>query len=150
MDTISNVMTHDHKRCDLLFSDTENRVADGAWQEAEHYFQMFSRAMEQHFSHEENTLFPAFENATGNTSGPTMMMRHEHQQMRELLLAMLASLQAKNRERYLGLAETLLIFMQQHNMKEEQILYPMIDNACADQAQALITDFPPGVSSDAA
>ncbi|HEX5637924.1 MAG TPA: hypothetical protein VFY78_12600, partial [Gammaproteobacteria bacterium] len=28
---------------------------------------------------------------------------------------------------FLGVAESLFIFMQQHNMKEENVLYPMMD-----------------------
>ncbi|TRZ68118.1 MAG: hemerythrin domain-containing protein, partial [Rhodocyclaceae bacterium] len=34
-------------------------------------------------------------------------------------------------------AETLLILMQQHNMKEENILYPMCDQALAAQVEQL-------------
>ena len=79
-----------------------------------------------------------------------MMMRQEHQDMREFMAAMNKAVKDKNSDRYLGLAETLLIFMQQHNMKEEQILYPMIDSNCAQQADALMKDFKPASNSDAA
>ncbi len=36
--------------------------------------------------------------------------------------------------RFLDLSETLMVLIQQHNMKEEQILYPMADNAIPDSA----------------
>ena len=32
---------------------------------------------------------------------------------------------------YLGCIETMLVLMQQHNMKEEHILYPMCERALA-------------------
>jgi DUF438 domain-containing protein len=63
------------------------------------------------------------------TSGPTEVMRGEHRQMRDLLAQMRASLANRDSDDFGGNAETLLIMMQQHNMKEENILYPMCDNA---------------------
>ena len=39
---------------------------------------------------------------------------------------------------YGGLSETLLIVMQQHNLKEEQMLYPIADHFLASQREALI------------
>ena len=39
---------------------------------------------------------------------------------------------------YFGIAETLLIMMQQHNMKEENILYPMCDQHLAEEAEELV------------
>jgi len=37
---------------------------------------------------EEEVLFPAFETRTGNTMGPTYVMRTEHEQIRALLQVM--------------------------------------------------------------
>ena len=94
--------------------------------------------MEQHFVAEEAILFPAFEAKTGMTRGPTEVMRVEHAQMRELLSAALQSLHDKDSDDYAGNAETLLIMVQQHNMKEEHVLYPMCDEHLKDQADALL------------
>jgi hemerythrin-like domain-containing protein len=63
------------------------------------------------------------------TSGPTEVMRGEHRQMRDLLGQMKGALASKDSDAFGGAADTLLILMQQHNMKEENILYPMCDNA---------------------
>jgi len=41
---------------------------------------------------------------------------------------------------YAGTAETLLIIMQQHNVKEENVLYPMCDQRLADQLEALLPE----------
>ena len=87
--------------------------------------------MLHHFEVEENVLFPAFEQATGMTMGPTAMMRAEHAQMRDLLHNMAAVIAAGRRDDYLGMSETLLLYMQQHNLKEENVLYPMSDQLLA-------------------
>ena len=47
--------------------------------------------------------------------------------MRDLLARMSAAVEYQDQDEYLGCSETLLIMMQQHNAKEEQMLYPMAD-----------------------
>jgi len=44
----------------------------------------------------------------------------------------------KDSDSFLGDADTLLIIMQQHNMKEEQMLYQMADQALAGELDELI------------
>jgi DUF438 domain-containing protein len=93
--------------------------------------------MERHFSREEEVLFPAFEHRSGG-GGPSTVMRMEHAQMRALFQEMGDALAAGEGNRYLGLGETLLVMMQQHNLKEEQILYSMTDRLLADTAPDLV------------
>jgi hemerythrin-like domain-containing protein len=87
--------------------------------------------MRRHFSREEEVLFPAFEAATGMTSGPTAVMRMEHRQIEQLMASLQEALDRRDRDEYLGVSETLLMLMQQHNAKEENILYPMADRSLA-------------------
>jgi iron-sulfur cluster repair protein YtfE (RIC family) len=129
MQTITQYMSAEHHHCDNLFADAEAAAAKNDLAAAQTGFAAFEREMLQHLSREENTLFPAFEKATGSRGGPTSVMRMEHEQMRELFAEMRAALDAKDTDTYAGLSETLLILMQQHNMKEEQMLYPMADRA---------------------
>ena len=70
--------------------------------------------------------------------GPTQMMRMEHIQMRQLFADMGQALTAQDKERCLGLAETLMMIMQQHNMKEERMLYPMTDQAFGSDASQVL------------
>ena len=120
-----------HKHCDDIFSRAEEACANGDWVTGEQAFALLFDQLETHFASEEELLFPAFETATGMTSGPTEVMRGEHRQMRDLLAQMQGALAARDSDTFGGAAETLLILMQQHNMKEENILYPMCDNALA-------------------
>ena len=110
-------------------------------------FARFREAMLAHFSVEEKTLFPAFESATGMTMGPTQVMRMEHEQMRALLNEAEAALAAGREDDYFGQAETLLIMMQQHNMKEENVLYPMCDQHLAASADDLIDQLESGLAA---
>ncbi|MCW8956325.1 MAG: hemerythrin domain-containing protein [Gammaproteobacteria bacterium] len=141
MVSIKNIMTHDHKRCDDYFAQAENFAMAKDWNNTVLMTNTFHQALQLHLKQEEEKLFPAFENATGMHQGPTMVMRSEHQQIRELLEQLLRAAEDKNSDRYFGLSETLHIFMQQHNMKEEQILYPMIDQECSNDAEKLLSGF---------
>lgn len=133
MTNIKSLMTDDHRRCDHLFTDVERAVEAREWDHASANFSSFFESVEQHFAAEEAHLFPAFEAESGMTMGPTQVMRDEHVQMRELMSAARDALAAKDADEYLGHAETLLIMMQQHNMKEENVLYPMCDGHLASQ-----------------
>jgi iron-sulfur cluster repair protein YtfE (RIC family) len=138
MPSISGIMTDDHRHCDQLFADAEASVSQGDWATAAAHYVRFRDAMEHHFTLEEQVLFPAFEGRTGSGLGPTQVMRMEHIQMRRLLEEMDAAARDRQPDAYLGTAETLIIIMQQHNMKEEQILYRMTDQLLGDQADQLI------------
>lgn len=130
---IKNFMAQDHRDCDLLFASAENAVAKNDWEAATQAFDGFFNAMERHLGVEEDDLFPAFEKATGIVTGPTEMMRMEHDQMRVLFAEMKDALQNRQSDEYLGISDTLLILMQQHNMKEEQILYNIMDQRLTEE-----------------
>ena len=138
MTRISKNLTDDHEHCDALFAEAENAVAKGDWALAGKQFQAFSHETLRHFTREEEVFFPAFESHTGMSGGPTFIMREEHLQMRDTLTAMGQALEAKDAQGYLGLSETLLMLMRQHNMKEENILYPMLDQALAGEQEKLL------------
>ncbi len=138
MSTPGAYLTHDHHACDDLFAAAENAVAAGDWARAAQEFERFNASMRRHFSMEEDVLFPAFEERTGMSGGPTFVMRAEHQQMRALLAEMHAALSRRDGQAYLGQSETLLMLMRQHNMKEENILYPMSDQALTDRQAELL------------
>jgi len=139
MPQITDTMSADHKRCDELFAQAEEAISKGDWETGTTAFRDFHDATEKHFSMEESVLFPAFEQSTGMTSGPTQVMRMEHMQMRQLFADMNESVEEKDQEKYLGLSETLIMVMQQHNTKEEQIVYVMADQSLREKAADVLT-----------
>ena len=137
MSLSTRILPDHHRHCDDLFVAAEDSVQSGDWTAAAPAFARFRDQMQAHFEAEEGLLFPAFEAATGMSAGPTRMMRHEHDQMRGLLAQLAAACDARDSQGYGGAAETLLMLMQQHNMKEENILYPMCDQSLGDEAERL-------------
>ena len=137
MSTISEFMTREHRGCDETFANAEAQVDSEDWAHAGELTRQFLNEMERHFMMEEQVLFPAFEQQTGITQGPTTIMREEHQQMRQLLMQLQSALDEQQRDEFLDTGETLLIMMQQHNMKEEGMLYPMCDQQLTDVAQII-------------
>jgi len=130
-------MQHNHRECDELFAAAEESVANGDWELALKGWQSFTSALDAHITdREEGLLFPAIE-AVNGPMGPTMMMRGEHEQMRALIAQIDDAIAAKDQSQFLGLAETLMMLMQQHNMKEENILYPMMDQCIPEEAGRL-------------
>jgi len=124
---ISSYMRSEHRACDELFTTAEKSVIDGDFEQAEREFLLFADDTLRHFKKEEETLFPTFEEISGSTEGPTRVMRHEHEQVRGLIGKMAGAVESKDADAYLSMAESMMILLQQHNMKEEQMLYAMCD-----------------------
>ncbi len=140
METIAHTLSHDHSRCDQLFAKAEESVAKNDWERATTNFANFKAAMERHFTMEEEVLFPTVEKRIGQQIGPTQVMRMEHQQMRQVFSDMEESLTQQDSDEYLGLSETLLMLMQQHNGKEEHMLYPLSDRVLQHDAPTVIQE----------
>lgn len=138
MPSVAEFLAAEHRQCDDAFAAAEQAAHTADLNACRLHFQQFQTAMERHFRKEEDALFPAFEQKTGNTMGPTRVMRLEHQQIRDTLAEMSNALTSGDFEDYLGQAETLLILTQQHNIKEEQILYPMCDDILGAAAESMI------------
>ena len=138
MSSISQYLSADHDHCDNLFIEAESAVAKAQWNNAETLFYSFRSGTELHFSREELVLFPAFEQATTLSGGPTEVMRSEHRQMRRILQELEEALKKRDIDQFLGEAETLLTVMQQHNLKEENMLYRMAGQVLASQADAVV------------
>lgn len=139
MTRIGEFMAADHRHCDDAFARAEEAAAGGDWSAAGAAFETFLAAMARHLAMEEQLLFPAFEEATGMSgSGPTEIMRTEHSQMRALFDQMKNAVASRDGNQVLGLCETLLVLMQQHNIKEEAMMYPMLDQALGAHAGELI------------
>ncbi|MGF1910017.1 hemerythrin domain-containing protein [Vibrio kasasachensis] len=135
MASIQEFMTQHHKTCDNLLVEAEAMLANKDWAAFAELWGKFEKETLHHFDLEEQILFPAFEEQTGMTAGPTMVMRHEHAQIKAMFEQMGLAIEKQDIERAMGSSESIMIFIQQHNMKEEQILYPMTDNHLSNSAE---------------
>ncbi len=135
---IREYMAADHRRCDAYFVASEEAVVAGDWDAAGAAFRRYGEALDAHLAMEEEVLFPAFEEETGMTGGPTAMMRAEHRELRALLRRVEDALAHREVDAWLGGSETLRILAQQHDLKEEGVLYPMMDRALAGKQEELL------------
>jgi iron-sulfur cluster repair protein YtfE (RIC family) len=140
MAILSSYMKADHRACDEAFANMENEVSDENWANATKLFEAFASDLNHHFNMEEEVMFPAFEAREAGHCNPTPVMIMEHTQMRNVLNQLREDLEAKNKEHFFGLSETLMMTMQQHNMKEEQMMYPMIDESLGEESAMLLDE----------
>lgn len=135
---ILEFMRDDHRACDHHYAEAESALMAKETDKAKAAFERFATSTLHHFDMEEKQLFLAFEKRTGMMGGPTQMMRYEHQQLRSQLESMRLALEENRIEDFFGIGESMMIMLQQHNMKEEQMLYPMIDRALGTDAETMI------------
>ncbi len=135
---IARSFAADHQYCDDLFVGLEQALAEGDWVSVHEAAERFIQAMERHFQVEEVDLFPALVQANPATFGPVGVMQREHIQMRELFAVLRRAVAAADATRGFSTTETLLLVMQQHNMKEENILYPTADHSLGERAGELV------------
>ena len=131
---LAGFFAQDHRDCDSLWAELEGLLDSENTDAIKQAWQQFDDSMRRHVAMEEEVLFPAFDARSGmGGGGPTAMMRMEHQQMRGLLDQISNAINAGDMEEALDLGDTLLMLIQQHNVKEEGMLYPMAGNLLAGE-----------------
>lgn len=125
MTNLFDSFASDHSACDAIFARCEAALGEKDGAAAAQHFDAFLNALQDHFAAEEEIMFPAFETQTGMTSGPTAVMRSEHAQMRSICSLITPAIAENDLTKAAKLIDTLFSLLQSHNMKEEQILYPM-------------------------
>lgn len=126
---IKTIMTEDHRKCDEPFGTIEELAGKGKFDEMVPLFKAWKQKNLNHFALEETILFPETEKGIGHRLPPVAVMLAEHTQIIKILDDMEKAMEKKDKNEFLGLADTCMIMIQQHNMKEEQILYSIVENA---------------------
>ena len=138
MTTILEFMSVDHDRLDnkIKIYCTKKLVDI---ERAESIFLLFKSELERHITWEEDILFPVFERKTGTKdAGPTSIMRMEHTQIKNHLQEIKRKLYAKKIQDPFNEEVALFKILESHNQKEENILYPEIDNLTTEQEKELM------------
>ncbi|HCE10536.1 MAG TPA: hemerythrin HHE cation-binding protein [Oxalobacteraceae bacterium] len=131
-------METDHKRCNTLFAQLVARIEAREWEPAEATLKRLGQALATHLAREEDVLFPAFELATGSRTGPTKVMRLEHKYVRAIVSRLNNAVEQHDANDFFGHADILRIMLEQHHLKEETILYVMIDRILSGQQGEII------------
>ncbi len=151
--TILEFMGQDHDRLDEIFKKFQTIKSQDV-EGAKALFKEFLTGLQRHIVWEEEILFPVFE-AHANMvegQGPTAVMRIEHKQIKQFLDQIQLKIAAGDR-RTENAERGLLEVLTAHNVKEEQILYPWIDNAISEEERSsLVTrmqNLPPDTDEQA-
>lgn len=132
---ISATFEQDHDRLDALFTTFQRQKRKDA-AKAKEAFVEFKFGLQRHIVWEEDVLFPKWEENSGMAEGgPTQVMRTEHRIIGDCLEAIHQKVQANNPDSDLE-EQRLVDVLKSHNMKEERILYPSIDQVVSDQERA--------------
>jgi hemerythrin-like domain-containing protein len=134
---LSGFFTQDHRDCDARWADVEELLDSADIESARPAWQKYDTSMRRHLAMEEEVLFTAFDARSGMVGGPTAVMRMEHQQMLGLLDQIGEAMESGDMQDALDIGDTLLMLIQQHNVKEENMLYPMAENMLAREWETL-------------
>jgi hemerythrin-like domain-containing protein len=139
MNTICAYLMLDHKRCDDLFARAETSIAQRNWDDANENFRLFHDALRQHIRMEEKVLLPAFIRSIPDSAMPVSMLHIEHEQIRGIADRMFESLHRFDPIDFVLHAETYTLLMQQHTVKEEDMLYPLLDRVLERKRDKIIS-----------
>ena len=73
-------------------------------------------------------------------AGPSVQMREEHVEMQEPLRRMREAVAANDAAGWQRASKALFEMLVPHNQKEEQMMYPMLDDAMGADAAALLAE----------
>ena len=127
-DSVTDFFQEDHRRLDEALQGFR-RSSDAGDGDAIDLLDQFAAGLRRHIAWEEGHLFPLFEEHTGMViGGPTQVMRREHRRIEQILGDIREAFQQGARWILSQRWEDLLELLGAHNTKEEQVLYPSIDN----------------------
>ncbi|MEX5216159.1 MAG: hemerythrin domain-containing protein [Nitrospiraceae bacterium] len=133
--TIVSVFQQDHREIDRALEQYRNRQHNDV-QAAKDSFERVLTGLQRHIAWEEQLLFPSWERKSGMTGGgPTQVMRLEHRRIADLLNAIRGKMQVGNIDTEQE-EHQLVELLASHNMKEERILYPAIDQIVSPEERA--------------
>ncbi len=131
MNKITVFMSEDHKGIDGIFRRFQNGKNSDR-NRIKRLFSDFKINLQRHIVWEEEILFPLFESRTGMAnSGPTVVMRTEHKQIKKLLEKIHDNIN-RDKQTY-ELEKDLMETLTLHSHKEENILYPWIDGSVSEK-----------------
>ena len=132
---VTEALGWDHDRLDALEKAAMEDWGAGETRAAGELHLRFVFGLLRHIRFEESVLFPEFERVSGMPAdrGPTAVMRVEHRTIEALLEDLREAVASGVRPAEPTRAD-LRALLHQHNVKEENILYPMLDRALDAQA----------------
>lgn len=140
MEKICDHLKSDHRHCDDLLARAAAIIEQRNWQDAGTAFRHFCHVLRRHMKMEEEVLFPACEAVMIHSSEPIAMLRIEHEQIHGIIERMSWALCRLDAVDFLLHSETFTILIQEHGMKEDKIVYPMLDRILSGRRSKIIEE----------
>jgi uncharacterized protein (DUF2249 family) len=130
---VTEALAWDHDRLEAIEASAFQARARGDMGAARESWALFARGLARHIRFEDEILFPEFEarSGMGPEAGPTAVMRQEHRRIEELLDAIGRAIGEPGSEAD-ALRRELHLVLGDHNVKEEEILYPATDRLLSE------------------
>lgn len=141
---INDYLSSDHRRLDLLLDNLRKAIEQQRPKEyIQSVFSLFQRGMLRHMHWEESVLFPIYDEQVTKTHASTDILKAEHKELATMLEELEDSIEEGMSLEYV---KGLEHFVYSHHLREEEILYPVIDAMTQDDLQermaiALSQDF---------
>lgn len=137
-ESLRDALERDHREVDNTVEGYANGTATGT--RAQLGLKRAVEELRRHIYVEEELLFPPLRQA--GMTGPILVMLREHGQMWPILDTLDQALRDDASEEVLRSAcRQLLALLQQHNPKEERILYPQVDQVLGVDEGIAIREF---------
>lgn len=159
MTDLAALMSQDHDWLTAVFADFRKSAGGEAWK----LFSQFESGLRAHIDKEEQILFPPFEERTGTcASGPTAIMRVEHEQIKQLLQSIRQEIDRGRRRGYMRVPETgrmqafivdetdrdavnksvkqLADVLHPHHHKEEEIVYLWLQRTSTEAERVVLAE----------
>jgi len=122
---INDYLSSDHKRLDLLLDNLSKAIEQSKGEDyIRSVFKLFQRGMLRHMHWEESVLFPIFDEQVTKNHVSTDILKAEHKELATMLEELEDSIEEGMSLEYVrGLEQ----FVYTHHLREEEILYPVID-----------------------
>jgi uncharacterized protein (DUF2249 family) len=125
---VGEALSWDHDRLEALEHAAFEERSSGDLQAAFDLYAEFALGLRRHIRFEEEILFPSFEELSRmpSTEGPTAVMRAEHREIEKLLEEIAGGI-GDAAAHVDALRADLHRVLGEHNLKEEHVLYPTVD-----------------------
>ncbi|MEC4723644.1 hemerythrin domain-containing protein [Noviherbaspirillum sp. CPCC 100848] len=138
MGTLFDKLLSDHGRCERHLEALSKSVADKDWNLAAQYCAHFSESFIGHIEEEESSFFSCLRQSVKGCDWFLDDLRMDHVRLKALLTRMLQAVHDKNAEGFYLHAESLLILMRDHSVKEEDILYPAVQRRLQNETHEAV------------
>ena len=144
-------LLHEHERLDDLFLQHQEALLDADIPRASACLQDFAQGLRSHIRLEEEQLLPVYERAGTIPGGGVALFRGEHKKILEYLdrfvqtVAEMTEGPEPLKRKILQLLDEEVVFkhvMLHHDLRERNILYPVLDSVTEEQERRILLNSP--------